>query len=326
MTNEIELAPVERVDVTILMDNYSDILLSTTPVMRRHPLADDQGQPVGQPLAGHGLSLLIETTLHNERHVTLLDAGFPVPGVEHNWRVLRINLGSVETALLSHGHADHFAAMEALLDARDDRLRLVAHPDVFRKRALRFPDGRHVDVEQLSSPETLRTMGADLELTSQPQRLTPGLFTSGEIARVTAFEEGRFPSARIEEGGEWRQDRFLDDQAIVARLEDRGLIVITGCAHAGVINTAKHAQMITGERRIHAIIGGFHLTGASPEAIQSTIQEMEALAPALIVPMHCTGFEATCAFAREMPGCFALSSVGTQIRLPGSRTRREGVV
>lgn len=310
--------PLDRVEITILMDNYSDILLPGTPVMKRHPLADEHGQALEQPLAGHGFSLLIETYQDDEKHVTLLDFGFPVPGVEHNWRVLGSERGSVETAFLSHGHADHFAALGAFLEARGEALPLVAHPDVFRKRALIFPDGRRVDIEQLSPPERLETLGAELTLTAEPRQLAPGLFSSGEIARVTPFEEGRFPTAHIEEDGEWQPDRFRDDQGLVARLGGKGLVVITGCAHAGIINTTKHAQAITGEDRVHAIIGGFHLTGAPRAVIESTIQEMGKLSPSLIVPMHCTGFEAKCAFAREMPECFALSSVGTRIVLSAS--------
>ena len=310
--------PLDRVEITILMDNYSDILLPSTPVMKRHPLAEEHGQALEQPLAGHGFSLLIETYQDDEKHVTLLDFGFPIPGVEHNWHILGVDLGSVETVFLSHGHADHFAALGAFLEGREDPLPFVAHPDVFRKRALIFPDGRRVAIEQLSPPERLEAMGAELALTAEPRQLAPGLFSSGEIARVTPFEEGRFPTAHIEEEGEWQPDQFWDDQGLLARLGDRGLIVITGCAHAGIINTIRHAQAITGEERIHAIIGGFHLTGAPRAVIESTIHEMEKLSPSLIVPMHCTGFEAKCAFARAMPDCFALSSVGTRIVLSAS--------
>jgi 7,8-dihydropterin-6-yl-methyl-4-(beta-D-ribofuranosyl)aminobenzene 5'-phosphate synthase len=318
MHERIDLPPVDRVTITVLMDNTSDILLPSTPVMKRRPLADDQGRALEQPLAGHGLSLLIETRRGDESHVTLLDAGFPIPGVENNWRVLEVDLAGVETVFLSHGHADHFAALEAFLAAQEDEVPLVAHPDVFRRRALIFPEGGHVDVEQLSPPETLKAKGAELTLTTQPHPLAPGLLSSGEIARVTPFEEGRFPSAHIEKDGEWHPDPFRDDQALVARLEGRGLIVITGCAHAGIVNTVKHAQTITGEERVHAVIGGFHLTGASEDVIDATVEEMEAFSPAVIVPMHCTGFEAKCAFARELPEPFALSSVGTHIALPAA--------
>ena len=312
----VDLRPVERLTITVLIDNYSDILLPNTAVMKRRALADERGEALEQPLAGHGLSLLIETTTDDEDHVTLLDFGFPIAGVAHNWRVLGLDKGSVETAFLSHGHADHFAGLGAFLEARDDPLPLVAHPDVFRKRALIFPDGHRVGIEQLSPPETLEASGAQLTLTGEPQQLAPGLFSSGEIGRVTPFEEGRFPAARIGEDGEWVPDRFRDDQALVAYLEGQGLVVITGCAHAGVINTVKHAQAIAGEEQIHAVVGGFHLTDASAAVIQATIDEIEALSPSVIVPMHCTGFEATCAFARQMAGSFALSSVGTRIVLP----------
>ena len=313
----VDLRPVERLTITVLIDNYSDILLPNTAVMKRRALADERGEALEQPLAGHGLSLLIETTTDDESHVTLLDFGFPTAGVAHNWRVLGLDKGSVETAFLSHGHADHFAGLAAFLEARDDRVPLVAHPDAFERRALIFPNGDHVDVQRLSPPETLEALGAELTLTREPQELAPGLFSTGEIARVTPFEEGRFPAAHSEQDGQWLPDQFQDDQGLVAHLQGEGLVVITGCAHAGVVNTVKHAQAMAGDDRIQAVIGGFHLTGASTEVIGATIREMKALSPSMIVPMHCTGFAATCAFAQEMPERFALSSVGTRIVLPG---------
>lgn len=312
----IDLAPVESVEITTLMDNYSDILLPSSGVMRRHPLADSQGRPREQPLAGHGLSLMIETCLRqgSEKHTVLLDAGFPIPGIEYNWRVLEVDLTRIEAVVLSHGHADHFAALESFLVHRALPIPLIVHPEAFSQRALFFPDGTKADLEQLASPQVLAEMGAELVLTTEPHRLVPGLFSTGQVARSTAFE--RPPAtAYIHSGDQWVPDQFPDDQGIVAHLQGKGLVIIAGCAHAGIINTVRHAQAITGVTRVHAVVGGFHLTGASPAQVDATIHELVALEPALIVPAHCTGFNAQCEFARRFPGCFALNSVGTRIVL-----------
>jgi 7,8-dihydropterin-6-yl-methyl-4-(beta-D-ribofuranosyl)aminobenzene 5'-phosphate synthase len=105
MALTLELSPVERIEITTVMDNSSDILLPSTEVMKRHPLADSQGRPREQPLAGHGFSVLIETYSDSDskKHPVLLDAGFPTAGVEYNWRVLNVELAEIEAVLLSHG-------------------------------------------------------------------------------------------------------------------------------------------------------------------------------------------------------------------------------
>lgn len=311
-----DLPSVDRVEITTLMDNYSDILLPSTDVVKRHPLADSQGHPREQPLAGHGFSLLIESYLHQdgEKHTVLLDAGFPVPGVEYNWRILDVDLARIEAVVLSHGHADHFAALGSFLATRSLPVPLIVHPEAFRKRALIFPDGTKSDLERLASSQALTEMGAQVILTDEPHTLAPGILSTGEVTRSTLFEKPP-PMARIEQDGEWVPDHFADDQGIVAHLRGRGLVVIAGCAHAGIVNTVRHAQAITGETQVHAIVGGFHLTGAPAAQVEATIEALVSIAPAWIVPAHCTGFKAQCEFARRFAGRFVLNSVGTRIVL-----------
>jgi 7,8-dihydropterin-6-yl-methyl-4-(beta-D-ribofuranosyl)aminobenzene 5'-phosphate synthase len=315
-TSRIDLSPVARVEITTLMDNYSDILLPSTEVVKRHPLADGQGRPREQPLAGHGFSLLIESYPEGdgEKHTVLLDAGFPVPGIEYNWRTLNVDLAGIEAVLLSHGHVDHFAALGSFLTTRGLPVLLVVHPEAFRKRALIFPDGAKADLERLASPEALAEMGAKVVLTAEPQTLVPGLISTGEVTRSTAFEK-QPPITYIERDGEWVPDHFHDDQGIVAHLRGKGLVIISGCAHAGIVNTVRHAQALTGESQVHAIVGGFHLTGAPAAQVEATIDELAAMVPAFIVPAHCTGFKAQCEFAHRFPGRFVLNSVGTRIVL-----------
>ncbi len=108
------------------------------------------------------------------------------------------------------------------------------------------------------------------------------------------------------------QDALRGEQSLVVNIKGKGLVVLTSCAHAGVINTIKHAQTMTRVKKVHAVLGGFHLTGAQPEIIDRTVADMKAIAPDYIVPMHCSGFEAQVAFAREMPGAFILNTAGSR--------------
>jgi 7,8-dihydropterin-6-yl-methyl-4-(beta-D-ribofuranosyl)aminobenzene 5'-phosphate synthase len=135
---------------------------------------------------------------------------------------------------------------------------------------------------------------------------------TGQIARTTEFEKG-FPAHYAEVDGEWRPDPLVhDDQGVVMNVRNKGLVVLTGCGHAGIINVLRHAMAITGIRRVHAVLGGFHLTGRIFEPlIAPTVEALKALAPALIVPSHCTGWKATHEIARALPDAFVPNSVGT---------------
>jgi 7,8-dihydropterin-6-yl-methyl-4-(beta-D-ribofuranosyl)aminobenzene 5'-phosphate synthase len=139
---------------------------------------------------------------------------------------------------------------------------------------------------------------------------------TGEVDRVTSFEKG-FPTHQAWRGSGWEPDPLiLDDQALIAHVAGRGLVVLTGCGHAGLINICRYAQRLTGLGKLYAVIGGFHLTGPLFEPIiMDTVDALEQLAPDVIVPAHCTGWKATHAIARRLPGAFIQNSVGTTFRL-----------
>jgi 7,8-dihydropterin-6-yl-methyl-4-(beta-D-ribofuranosyl)aminobenzene 5'-phosphate synthase len=160
--------------------------------------------------------------------------------------------------------------------------------------------------------EALKETGAVLHPTVEASTLASDLvLVSGEVERVTDFERG-FPWAEAKMDGDWVVDPFHDDQGVAVKVKDRGLVVIGGCSHAGIINTVRHVQKVAGTDTVHAVLGGFHLSGPIFEPIVGqTIQEMKKIGPAFVVPMHCTGWKAIHQFAREMPEQFVLNSVGT---------------
>lgn len=305
----LNLESLDRVEITILMDAYANLLLPASANVQRVNAKDLSVEP---PVAGHGFSALVETFAGETKRTVLVDAGYPKAGVLHNWRSLKFDPNRVDAVFLTHGHFDHFAALEEFLQARRTRLPLVMHPDVFLKRLVREKDGSQREMPSLYTREALEKRGAKVMLTDRPYPLAPGLMSTGQIPRVTEFERYTAPTF-AERAGNWEPDDLPDDQAVIANVRGKGLVVLTGCGHAGIINTLKHAQTITGETRVHAIVGGFHLTNASSEKISATVQAIESLAPALLMPMHCTGFAAQTECARRMPNAFVVSAVGTRV-------------
>ena len=159
-------------------------------------------------------------------------------------------------------------------------------------------------------------MGVDVVINKAPSLAAQdSVLVTGEIPRVTSFEKG-MPGALIRHDGKLIPDTFKDDQSIVINLKHKGLVVISGCAHSGIINSVFYARELTGCRNVCAVIGGFHLSGKNMEPVVGpTIEKLKKMSPQVISPMHCTGFGTISRLAKEMPDAFVLSSVGTRLTL-----------
>ncbi len=303
----VNLRELERVEVTVLVDNYTDLLLlQSTPVVKRPAVS-----PPNAFLAEHGFSCLVKT-VDVEEHLFLMDVGISGTCLLHNVDLLKIDLGKVEALILSHGHFDHFFGLDKVLNRLPKGIPLVLHPEAFLNRRLNIaPLGVQVPLPSLEE-NMLKTAGVQVRKVREDSTLGSGRFLIlGEVKRVTEFEKG-FPWAEAEIGGNWVKDPFPDDRGIAVQIKNKGLVVIGGCSHAGIINTVKHAQKIAGTQKVHAVLGGFHLTGPLFDPIiKPTIEEMKKIAPDYIVPTHCTGWKAINEFAGAMPDQFQLNSVGT---------------
>jgi 7,8-dihydropterin-6-yl-methyl-4-(beta-D-ribofuranosyl)aminobenzene 5'-phosphate synthase len=328
---QIELEPVERVRVTMLMDNVTDPLIPDQgPVSRLSwPKAladpaprvltrftDDPGVPDAL-IAEAGFSALVRVEKNGRERTLLFDTGVSPTGMVENMRRLGLSLEDVEAIVLSHGHWDHVTGMEGVARALGRAgLPVLIHPEFWSRRRISFPG---LDPAELPSTSRPALEGAGFEIVEErtPSFLLDGsVLITGEVDRTTEFETGFRGHEAFRDGG-WQPDPLiLDDQALVLRLPERGLVVLSGCGHAGIVNTVRHAQRLTGTQEIAAIIGGFHLSGPMFEAIiPATVSAFDELAPSLLVPAHCTGWRAVHQLAARFPDAFVQSAVGTTIEL-----------
>lgn len=314
MNTRVSLEPVDAVDVTILIDNFVDILLPSTEVAVRAPLFYDWSQRE-ELIAEHGYSLLLTVQRGNRSETILYDAGLGRTTAVHNMDVLGINIGDIRAMVLSHGHADHHSGLQGIFERLGRRrMPLVLHPDAWRERKIVFPTGVEVGMPPPSHNDLDRE-GWQVVEERAPSLLLDGMvLVTGEVERTTDFEKG-FPLQYAKTSDGWEKDTWIwDDQGVVCNVRDKGLVVLSSCSHAGAINVLRHAQKITGIDRIYAFVGGMHLTGGLFEPIiPRTVDELIAINPAIIVPGHCTGWRATHELSRKFPSAYVQTSVGTRL-------------
>jgi 7,8-dihydropterin-6-yl-methyl-4-(beta-D-ribofuranosyl)aminobenzene 5'-phosphate synthase len=312
------------------MDNSTDFLLANSEHAIRPPLVRNERFVLPPPVAEHGFSALISIpkSEQNTDSSFLFDTGVSENGVIHNADIFGIDFSKINRIILSHGHFDHFAGLVNVLKKISSSSRqsstycvdVFTHPDAFLRRWEIFPDGKRAKSPVLDEQQ-LQQLGARIHKNTDvrylPTKDSPLLAITGEIPRETSFEKG-FPFQYAEDPDNENKlvpDPLIkDDQAIVVNVLDKGLVILTGCGHAGVVNTINYAREITGVDRIHAVIGGFHLPadgGIYEAAIEPTLKELQKANPDYLVPCHCTGWKATNRIIETMPEKFIQSSVGT---------------
>lgn len=322
-SDPIHLDPVDEVVVTMLVDNSYDALLGSTSIARRAPLGKlasvassvmDGGETRAGLAAEHGFSALVTVRRGEVSHTVLFDTGISRDGMADNMERLEVEPDSVEAVVLSHGHFDHTGGLEGLARLRGRAgLPMVVHPMVWSPRRLVIPDGPTLELPTLSRSAVEAEGFEVIERRQRSLLLDGSLLVTGEVDRTTEFEQG-FPVHQRRGPDGWEPDPLiLDSQALVVHVRGRGLVVLTGCGHAGAINIARHALRLTEVDRLHALLGGFHLTGPVFEPIiEPTVAALRDLAPAVVVPGHCTGWRATHRIAAELPDAFLPNAVGTR--------------
>jgi len=274
--------------------------------MRMVTLSENSAGLRGGVLAEHGFSAYVEFGDFR----LIFDSGQTTTAV-HNAAVLGIDIEGVPIAL-SHGHYDHTGGLASLLK-KTGTVAVYAHPGVFSSRYSQ----RGGSLRQNGIPfkkEDLEKMGAGFDLSRNAREIHPGLWLTGEVTRLTAFERASEDLVILSEDGEIAIDPLLDDQALVIVLE-RGLFVLLGCAHSGMINTLEHARKVTGVDTILGVAGGTHLGFGGEKKLPKTIEALRGSDLEILAPCHCTGLPAASALAAEFPDRFVFNSVGTEIEL-----------
>ncbi|MEW6665835.1 MAG: MBL fold metallo-hydrolase [Thermodesulfobacteriota bacterium] len=313
----MELRPVDRIEIVTLADNYVDVLLESTDLVTRPPRAKDDKINLDTFVAEHGLSLLVSVWREGKKHTILFDTGFTGIALLHNAKLLGLDLREIEALVLSHFHMDHTGALHRFLDGIGRPVPVVVHPDAFLYPRFLVPkDGGREQFPRTLVRSELEVRNIRIVESKTPVPLAEGgILVTGEVERTTEFEKG-MPNAYLERDGKAEKDPMHDDQGIVMHLQGKGLVVISGCSHSGIINTVLHARKISGEERVYGVLGGFHLPWpAYEERVEPTIRALAEMKPAVLVPMHCTGWGSIHRIAEAFPSAAILNSVGSTITL-----------
>lgn len=265
----------------------------TTELIRITTLVENTAGISGA-LGEHGLAFWLETASAR----ILFDAGAGVV-LEGNANTLGVDLTQADAIVLSHGHYDHTGGLACARRAAPGA-KVFCHPAAFSPKYACMMDGtsRYIGAHS-TSIEAIRRQEGVMVSTYEPTEIADGLFVTGEIPRVTDFEDTGGPFF-LDENCE-RPDPLIDDQALFFD-SPRGTVVILGCAHAGVVNTLRYVRQLTNDKPIHAILGGLHLLWATEERVSQTVEALRALEIEHIGIAHCTGFEASGALLTALPG------------------------
>jgi len=327
----IETPVVDRVVIREITDNQHNIFLAQ--VQRTGFPAASRGKTLKSEW---GLALYIESTKGSESRRVLLDYGFTPDVYLNNLELLKIDPVAVDALILSHGHLDHWGGLIGFLDARRGVMRTnlrlyTGGEDDFCHRSSRAPDGTFVDFGVLDRGK-LNALDVELVLSETPIVIEDHAFTTGVVPRTSI--EHVLPNTWVEYGvkdgvgcdshaymnhhfsadelaGKPQPDQHWHEHATCFRLGDRGLVVISSCGHAGIVNTLKRAQEVSGVEKICALVGGFHLAPAPEDYLRQVMAELNKFNLEHIMPMHCSGQNFVDPAQKEMPEKLVLCGTGS---------------
>ncbi|MGN6794781.1 MAG: MBL fold metallo-hydrolase [Streptosporangiaceae bacterium] len=322
----VPLEAVDSVELLSLIDNVTDVFMPDQgPASRvglrlkgtRPAAAMAEGWAPDALIAEHGFAMLVTITKSGRTRRLLFDTGTSPDGVVENMRRLEVDPASIEAIVCSHGHFDHTTGLDGLIRVLGTTsMPVVLHPHFWRRRRMVIPGWEPREIPT-TSRQALTGAGFEIIEERQPSFLLDGsVLVTGEVPRVTGYEPG-FPPQQAWLGGRWEPDPLvLDDQALIVNVAGKGVVVITGCGHAGVVNICRYATRLTGNQPLYAVIGGFHLQGPVFEPlIPRVLDDLAALSPSVLVPAHCTGWRAGHSMAARFGEAYIPNAVGTRFSL-----------
>lgn len=313
----LSLKQIEKIEILTLQDNYFDALMMDNNEIVNRALPIKDGEIKNTLLAEHGFAAKIDVIDQDKTCGLLFDFGFSEFGAAFNARALNVDFSNVEATVLSHGHLDHFGGMQQLTELiGKNNLDLFVHPAAFKSpRYMKISEQMQFGFPSLSR-EKVEEAGLSIVETTGPRLImNDTVLLLGEIPKITEFEKGA-PNLFFKDGDEEKLDPIEDDTAIVVDVARKGLVILSGCAHSGIVNTVEYARQLTGKTDVYAIMGGFHLTGpAMAPAIDPTVNALGKINPNHIIPTHCTGRSAIQALEQEMGNRFIVNMPGTKLTL-----------
>jgi 7,8-dihydropterin-6-yl-methyl-4-(beta-D-ribofuranosyl)aminobenzene 5'-phosphate synthase len=304
------------VSVTTVVDNSVDVLRPDEKVARRWSVP--RARKIADLRAEHGLAHHVEIARGRETARIAFDFGLTAASMTHNFQELGLDAGAIDALALSHGHADHFGGLLGFLSAHRRRmrpeLRFYGHPNHYVGRWMER-EGDRVSLGRLDRGDVAR-WDVDVVDVPEPVVLAEGVLLSGEMHATEPYEAIP-PAMRMEQDGALVQDTFIGEQTLVAHVRDRGLVVVTSCSHRGIVGICRNAMRVSGVPKIHAVIGGFHLSGLDAERIDRVVETLRGFEVDYLVPQHCTGFEAFVRLAGRMGQELVVSSTGSTFTFGG---------
>jgi 7,8-dihydropterin-6-yl-methyl-4-(beta-D-ribofuranosyl)aminobenzene 5'-phosphate synthase len=316
----------DSVELTVLVENWVDMLLPDHgDHCVRTGLIEHFDPKRLPPQAENGISILVRAKQGRHTTTVLFDVGLTGSVLLHNISALGVDASAIDAVVISHGHPDHYGGITPLLDAFDRPLPVATHEDAFLPRFAVMGDGSVSPFynQTFSIDEIERRNGRTI-LNTGALDLGCGVYTTGYIPRKVSFE-GPKPTAeahapglyQVGADGTYGLDEVNDEQGLIIDVRGKGLVVLTGCAHAGVLNTVDQARAICGPRPVLAVLGGFHLgfPTTPSDNVALTLTGMAERDVRTVVPMHCSGLATHARFSVEMPDRYLQPSVGTTLRL-----------
>ena len=303
----MQIPALSSVTVEILVDNFFDVFEPSKPGLVERVVPGRLPKPL---MAAHGLAFWLTLTQNGKTSQILMDTANSSLPLFNNLEALGHQPGEADALVVTHGHPDHYGGLLEYLERLGPGLPVYLHEDAYFPKILITPRGR-IGPWKLERGELLGR-GVELHENRGPSLVQDLALLTGTVETTTPYETPLPGAKRVVNDAE-EHDTFTDEQALVMHVKDKGLVVIGGCCHPGVVNMVKYAQKLTGVNKVAAILGGFHLTVGGENLIKETIQGLKELNPGIILAGHCTGFKALTQLALNFPDNFMVSCVGTKL-------------